>query len=64
LGLVYAWASLSAESMMSRVVNGASRPVTELMADADSAVRRFPIDPYLRGMRRYVREEIGRIPKE
>src|ERR1700688_675584 len=62
IGIWYAWAHLSAEFIMARVVFGGMRPSTELLADAERAVNRFPFDPYMRSLRRYTREQIERIP--
>ena len=61
-GLWFAWAIVTADLKMSAVYSGEMQPVPSLLAQADSAVSRFPYDPYLRAMRRNVRKQIAAIP--
>jgi hypothetical protein len=57
-GLLYLWADLTAEIEMHKTINGVAQSAEQLLAEADGAVRRFPFDPHLRHMRRWVALEI------
>ena len=60
---VFSWAYLSAEHKMSTLFDGSQRTTAEALALAEESVSRFPIDPYLRAKRRYVRSMIASIPE-
>ena len=61
LAVLYATAHLSAIHLMSHVVFGGEMPPAQMMAEANTAVTRYPFDPYVRGLRRYVRVNLERI---
>ena len=63
-GLLYLWADLTAEIEMHKTINGVAQSPEQLMAEANWAIRRFPFDPHLRHLRRWVALEILKRQEE
>ena len=59
LGLAYAISHLAAAHVMSHVVFGGDMLPQQMLAEANLAVERYPFDPYLRSLRRYVRDQLA-----
>jgi hypothetical protein len=64
IGLLYLWADLTAELEMKKTSNGKAQTAEQLLAEADRAVARFPFDPNLRHMRRWVKVQVYEQGKE
>lgn len=60
-GVWFAWATISAELMMSQIFSGREYPVAWMREQADRAVQRFPFDSYLRGTRDVVRFSLPEV---
>ena len=58
VGLLYLYFDLSAELVMRRTLNGVPKTAEQLVSDANWAAARFPFDPELRHMRRWVLLEV------
>ena len=63
VGLLYFWADLTAELEMHKTIDGRLKPAAQLVSEANWAVNRFPFDPNLRQMRRWVEWEIVKKEK-
>ena len=63
-GLTYFYVDLTAELELHKTVNGRAQSPEQLIAEADWAVARFPFDPHLRAMRRWVKFEILKRQEE
>ena len=63
-GLLYLYFDLSAELVMRRTLNGVPKTAEQLVSDANWAAARFPFDPELRHMKRWVLLEVMRRQQE
>jgi hypothetical protein len=60
-GLIYATAHICALLEMSHVVFGAAMPPQQMLDEANDSVTRFPFDPYLMGLRHFVRVRLHQM---